>query len=176
MLQRTKAEQVVSVYTIFVSRYTLPNDVLFEEPQEILKLLEPLGLRWRAKKIIELSNELVCKGNTIPKTFNALVALPGVGPYAASAFLSFHAEVRKPIVDANSVRLWMRVFGVKNESEMRRKKDFLRIVNRVTPLTEFKIFNYSVLDHTRAICKKKPLCEICPINDECNYYLSIKPA
>lgn len=174
MLQRTKAEQVVSVYNDFVSRYHKAKDVSSKDPVEILKILNPLGLRWRAKKIIELAYELDHRENIVPKTFEDLVSLPGIGTYAACAFLSLHSEIREPIVDSNVVRLWTRVFGIKEKKEIRRNKDFLAFVDKVTPEKEFKKFNYAILDHTRTICKRAPLCKICPINIYCVYFHASK--
>lgn len=170
MLQRTKAEQVVPVYNLFTSRYSTPHEASSEEPLRILKLLEPLGLNWRNKKILELIRELDQKGGKIPTAFKDLIKLPGVGPYAASAYLSFHLETRAPIIDSNAVRLWSRIFGIKKDGEMRRKKQFLILVEKITPRKKFQAFNYAVLDHTRLICKPKPICGDCPLNPFCEYY------
>jgi len=170
MLQRTKAEQVVSVYSEFVSKYREAKDVSSEDPVEILRILKPLGLTWRAKKIVEFATELDHRGNIVPKTFDELIVLPGIGTYATCAFLSFHSEIREPIVDTNVIRLWTRVFGLKRKKEMRRNKGFLALADKITPAKEFKNFNYAILDHTRTICKRIPLCKKCPISFCCDYF------
>lgn len=176
MLQRTKAEQVVPVYSIFASKYKTPSDVISEKPSEISRLLEPLGLKWRSKKIVELACELYRRKNIVPKDFSELVALPGIGPYIANAYLSLHAQTQAPIIDANAVRLWTRVFDLNIEKEMRRDKEFLSLVKKITPKNDFRAFNYAVLDHTRTICKRKPLCNICPIKNSCSYYVHSQPS
>lgn len=168
MLQRTKAEQVVPVYNAFTTRYPKPVYISTEKNQ-ILSLLEPLGLFWRNKKIVDLINEL-SKREKIPEKFDELVKLPGVGQYVASAFLSFHLSVRAPIIDSNAVRLWTRVFRIQKTGEIRRNKEFSLFVDKITPQQKFKEFNYAVLDLTRTICKPKPLCEACPLNQKCAFY------
>ena len=176
MLQRTKAEQVAPIYSLFTTRYSTPHDAAHENPSQILKLLGPLGLNWRNRKILELINELDRRGGEIPTEVKNLMALPGVGSYAASAYLSLHLETRAPIIDANAVRLWSRVFGFRRSGETRREKQFLNLAEEITPRRDFKIFNYAVLDQTRMICKPKPLCVACPINLSCEYYKrSAKP-
>lgn len=172
MLQRTKAEQVVPVYITFTTLFPTAKEAASANPQKILEILEPLGLRWRAKKIVELSSEVARRETSFPDLFEELTALPGVGPYAACAYLSFHTGKRAVIADANVVRLWTRVFGLTAEREMRRNKKFLCLVDKVTPAKDFKFFSYAVLDHTRAVCRKKPLCSICPINSLCSFYLT----
>lgn len=170
MLQRTKAEQVVPIYNLFTTRYSTPHDVILEKPSKILKLLKPLGLSWRNKKILELVNELDLRGGTIPTEFRDLIKLPGVGSYAASAYLSFHLKIRASIIDSNAVRLWSRIFGFKKDGETRRKKQFTILAEKVTPRKKYKAFNYAVLDHTRMICKSKPLCNRCPLSLFCEYF------
>ena len=170
MLQRTKAEQVVPIYRIFTSRYSSPRDAASDKAARILEILEPLGLRWRAKKILELVHELDRRGGEVPRKFEDLVKLPGVGLYAASAYLSFHVGVRAAITDSNAVRLWSRVLGFKKNEETRRKREFIQIAEKMTPLKNSKAFNYAVLDLTRMICRRKPLCVNCPINQYCSYY------
>ena len=167
MLQRTRAEQVVPVFLKFTSGYQSSHDVTSANPEQILKLLKPLGLKWRAEKIIELARELDQRNNTIPEKFEEMLSLPGVGHYVASAFLSFHRAIRAPIIDSNVVRLWSRVFGFRKKEGARRKKGFLQLAEQMTPAKDFKQFNYAILDFTRTVCRPKPLCNKCPISTLC---------
>jgi A/G-specific adenine glycosylase len=165
MLQRTKAEQVERVYMEFARRYKTPEDVLEDTEDHLLSLLRPLGLYWRSKTILKLVAELHVKG--IPTDLGDLLDLPGVGPYAAAAFLSFHRGHRAVIVDSNVVRLYGRYFGFVTDPETRRFKQFLDLADRITPRRDFRKFNYALLDHTRMLCKHKPLCPRCPLNGNC---------
>lgn len=168
MLQRTKAEQVLSVYSRFTQKYKTPDDVCSDSPENVIVMLKPLGLDWRAKKIIEFSTET--KMNAMPKTFSELIKLPGVGQYTTSAFLSLHKDERYPLIDSNTVRVWGRVFGLETNSETRRKKKFKELADSLTPQTNFKAFNYALLDFGSLVCKTVPLCKTCPINKMCCYF------
>jgi A/G-specific adenine glycosylase len=174
LLQRTRAEQVVPVFELFSKRYSSAMEASRAESSELLDLLRPLGLNWRCKKIIELINDPSLVDGKIPTHMEELLKLPGVGMYAASAFLTFHLDKRALIIDSNTVRLWSRILGFESNGETRRKKWFLDIVEALTPVEEHRAFNYAVLDHTRTICKPKPLCNVCPLNHLCNYYRVIK--
>lgn len=169
MLQRTKAEQVLPIYSSFVTRYKTVHNASANS-SSIIELLKPLGLNWRIKKIIELINELDLRGGKIPNNYTGLIELSGVGSYVASAYLSFHLGIKASIVDSNAVRLWSRFFGLKKNGEMRRKKELLMLVDEITPEIGNKNFNYAVLDLTRKICKSKPLCNDCPLSCYCEYY------
>jgi adenine-specific DNA glycosylase len=50
MLQRTKADQVQSVYLDFFSLFKTPFDVAQADIKKLNGILYPLGLRWRIKK------------------------------------------------------------------------------------------------------------------------------
>jgi A/G-specific adenine glycosylase len=169
MLQRTRAEQVLHIYEEFASLYPTPESVLREDKNKVKAMLMGLGLRWRAETILKLVERLH-ELQTIPETYDDLIALPGVGSYVASAYLSLHNNVRLPIVDSNVVRLWVRVFGLSEKKELRRDKAFNCIVDWLTPTGDFQAFNYAVLDFTRAICRPKPLHDKCPLKSICQYY------
>lgn len=169
MLHKTRAEQVTPIFKTFIERYPTLEDALNEDPDKIRELLKPLGLRWRTEKILELIKVLHTKDGIVPDTKEELLELPGVGHYAANAFLSFHLGVRAPITDTNAVRLWSRMFGFRPNKGTYRAKPFLELVEKITPANDFKEFNYAVLDFTRLICKFKPLCESCPLNYLCEF-------
>lgn len=169
MLQRTKAEQVLVVYNNFVAEYKTAEDVCSASPEKIIELLRSLGLNWRAKKLLEFSSEINSRG-LIPDKFNELTKLPAVGQYVASAFLSLHQNQRHSLIDANTVRIWGRIFGFETNYETRRKKWFKELVDTITPAENFRKFNYALLDFSNFVCAKKPLCEKCPISKWCNYF------
>ncbi len=170
MLQRTRAEQVIPVYIRFCNQYPSIDQAYQANDEEIRQVLHPLGLNWRITNIINLIHVL-SRLNKIPFDYCALISLPGVGPYIASAFLSFHGFVRKPIIDSNVVRLWSRLFNIKSKGELRRKKWFRELVDKLTHKTKHRRFNYAVLDLTRTVCKIQPLCMNCPLFSICEYNL-----
>lgn len=169
MLQRTKAEQVLPIYNEFVGLYSSLEKLNEDRELQLRTLLKPLGLNWRIDNIVKTIS-ILSEQMEIPVEYDALTELPGIGSYVASAFLSFHTNQRHSIIDSNAVRLWGRVFGFQTDSETRRKKWFRELVEFITPQNEIRLFNYAMLDVTRAICKGKPLCNSCPLSENCNYY------
>jgi len=169
MLQRTKAEQVLHIYNEFVKLCPSLKSAKNVNESQLRDTLHSLGLNWRIDNIVKLTKTLSEKGH-VPLEYNSLIRLPGVGPYVASAFLSFHTDQRHFIIDSNVVRLWGRVFGLETDAETRRKKWFKELVDDITPETNVRCFNYAILDITRTLCKPKPLCNSCPLNGICSYY------
>ncbi|MGB1285690.1 MAG: hypothetical protein ACPG7F_04070, partial [Aggregatilineales bacterium] len=85
MLQRTRAEQVLPAFEDFVAKYPTPADLAADPDSAVFATL---GLHWREALIRDLAVELA--GKAVPESRKALLALPGVGDYIASAFRSMH--------------------------------------------------------------------------------------
>jgi len=163
LLQRTRAKSVVAVYQQFVFTFSTPSKLGRASLAKIEKLLYPLGLRWRAPLIKKLGQELGARGGSPPSTLQELITLPGVGPYAAAAYLGFHTNSRAVIIDANVVRFLCRLIGYQYDGETRRKQWLLDFADKMTPRQNVKRYNYSVLDFTMQICTTRPQCEQCPV-------------
>jgi len=170
LLQRTKAEQVVPVFELFRRKYPSPHILARAPEKELLEVLYPLGLHWRARLISLLGKYLSARRAKIPDKLVDLIRIPGVGQYAASAFLCFHLDKRIAIVDSNVVRLYSRYFGLSSGPETRRNKEFIGFASALLPRSNFKMFNYALLDYTRTVCTPRPNCEACVFSLTCQYF------
>jgi A/G-specific adenine glycosylase len=162
LLQRTRANNVVPVYNRLVELYPAPEDLASSKLSNIEKLLYPLGLKWRAKFVQSLASSLIILQST-PENLEELLLLPGVGPYAANAFLAFHTDKQAVLIDSNTARFICRFTGGKYHGEVRKEKWLIEFINRLTPRDNSKIFNLSFLDFSMLVCKStKPECKECP--------------
>jgi A/G-specific adenine glycosylase len=166
LLQRTRADNVVPIYRSFIETFKNPLDLATAPVEKIEQIIYPLGLKWRAPLLKKLGEYLVLNENNIPDEIEKLKKIPGVGDYAAAAWLGFMGGKRSVIVDANIVRFICRITGNKMDGETRRKKWLKDIADLITPEKNWKNFNYAILDFTMLVCKKKPDCISCPINIE----------
>ncbi len=170
LLQRTRAGNVVPVYRSFLEAFPTPQALAQASVQDIERLIYPLGLRWRAPLLKRLGERLAELNGRLPETLKELTGLPGVGPYVASAWLSFHGSRRSVIVDANVVRWLCRLVGMPYDGETRREKWLLQLADRFTPRHNWKAYNYAALDFAREVCAPRPRCEMCPIGPKlCAY-------
>lgn len=167
LLQRTRAEQVTPVYSEFVRRFPDPTTLAEASTPEVRSVISPLGLTWRARLLPELGKKLVEMQPTMPVDIRSLLDIPGVGPYAAAAFLSLHAGRRAPIVDSNIARFYGRFFGFDTGPETRRSKEVLRLAERMTPQRRYRDFNYALIDFGRAVCGPRPHYASCPLASRC---------
>ena len=89
MLQQTQVKTVIPYFNNFVKK--IPNLKTLSKSSEktILKLWEGLGYYSRAKNLHKTSKILIKKYNSkIPKSFEKLKELPGIGDYTANILLA----------------------------------------------------------------------------------------
>jgi A/G-specific adenine glycosylase len=139
-------------------------------PEAAQWITQTLGLHWRGPLLYSTAERVAAGGGVPPMELDALRGLPGVGPYAAAAWLSLHQGKRAVIVDNNVARLLSRLEGVEYDAETRRKRWVYELADLLTPVRAFRTYNYAVLDFTMAVCRPRaPLCPQCPLLSDCNY-------
>lgn len=153
---------MLPVYGDFAERYPTPDQVAREKPATFARVVKPLGLHWRIALLRRMAR-VVSELGEPPDSSDELTKLPGVGPYAAAAYLSFHRNIRAVIVDSNIVRWLGRVFGFRTDAETRRKRWLIELADWLTPRQTFRQYNYAVLDLSMTICRRRPRCSKCPL-------------
>jgi endonuclease III len=130
--------------------------------------IRTIGLyRGKAKNVIALSRILMEKhGGEVPRTREALEALPGVGRKTANVVLNVAFEELTIAVDTH-------VFRVANRTRLAPGKDPLEVelkLLKVTPKKYLRHAHHYLILHGRYTCvAKKPLCWKCPIYDQCEF-------
>ena len=96
-----------------------------------------------------------------------LLSINGIGPETADSIILYSA--RKPIfvIDAYTKRIFNRI-GYKEKSYEEFQKLFMKSLENSEKL--FNEYHALIVELGKNICKKKPLCGMCPINAYCRYY------
>src|SRR6266480_4583945 len=90
MLRRTQARQVIKIYEDFIAKYPDAYALATAPAEEVARSLFSLGLAWRVPAFQQIARALVEQyEGTVPSSYDALVALPGIGDYVASAVCCF---------------------------------------------------------------------------------------
>lgn len=169
-LQRTQAKQVVPIYDLFMTRFPSPADLATANVAEIERLILPLGLKKRAKQLKEVALQLVQQyGGEVPADLVALMKLPGTGRYTANAVLVFAFGYRLPLVDANTVRILRRVFGVESPLQRPRMDPLLwNVLADMIPEGQGREFSWALIDFSNSVCTAgHPHCLDCPLSTLC---------
>ena len=130
--------------------------------------IRTIGLyRGKAKNVVALSKLLLERhGGQVPRTREALEALPGVGRKTANVVLNVAFEELTIAVDTH-------VFRVANRTGLAPGRDPLEVEARlmkVTPKRYLRDAHHYLILHGRYTCvAKKPLCWKCPIYAQCEF-------
>jgi len=149
-------------------KYNKPEHFVKLGRKKIEKLIKSIGLfRNKAKSIYLLSKQLIEKHNgKVPKNFDDLYALPGVGKKTASVVLNEGFGMPTIAVDTH-------VFRVSNRTGLARGKNpdvVQQNLYKVVPKKYLKKAGHLILLHGRHTCKaRKPLCKICVIRKYCKF-------
>jgi len=173
LLRKTTAVQVKEMYSSFIEKYPNPEALSKADKSHLEKLLLPLGMEHkRAELFIKIGKILVDRFNgLVPTDKEDLLELPGVGPYAANAVLSFSYNQNEPMVDTNFIRVIERVFGEKS-SKARARNDIKiwEFAGSLIPDGRSRELNLGIIDFAAVLCKaRNPKCIKCPIKQLCIY-------
>jgi endonuclease-3 len=134
--------------------------------------LEPLihatgFFRSKARSLMGMAQALVERHRgKVPKSMEALVELPGVGRKTANVVLGHALGVPGLPVDRHVLR-------VSNRLGIAASDDPVVVEQRLTkvlPPEDWTKTSDTLILHGRRICKPKPVCEMCSVRDECEFY------
>jgi A/G-specific adenine glycosylase len=114
MLQQTPVARVLPVWAEWMARWPEPADLAAEPAGAAVRAWGRLGYPRRALRLHGAATAIVdTHGGTVPSSYDALLALPGVGDYTAAAVASFAYRRRHVVLDTNVRRVLARaVSGV----------------------------------------------------------------
>jgi len=150
------------------AKYNKPEHFVKLGRKKIQKLIKSIGLfRNKAKSIYLLSRQLIEKHNgKVPKNFNNLLALPGVGRKTANVVLNEGFGLPTIAVDTH-------IFRVSNRTKLGPGKNPNQVeqaLYKVVPKKFLKNAHHLLLLHGRYTCKARaPSCMKCVIIKYCKY-------
>ena len=163
MLQQTQVKTVIPYFKNFVKKIPNLKTLSMSNEHKVLKLWEGLGYYNRAKNLHKTSKILIkeYKGQ-IPKSFEEIKKLPGVGDYTANVLLALIHNQPRIALDGNVKRVLSRLFNITTIDKVN-----LFRTKRNGDLAE------ALMEFGALICKpKEPRCYECKIKKMCAYFTS----
>jgi len=175
MLQQTQVKTVIPYFYRFIKKFRTLKALSKSSEKQILKLWEGLGYYRRARNLLASSKLLVKNYNSkLPKTFNEVKKLPGVGDYTANALLGLIYNQPKIAIDGNVKRVFARLINKKKE-RINFEKLILLNKKKLFSTNRNADFVEALMEFGALICKPKdPKCSVCCLNKSCKYFKSSK--
>jgi A/G-specific adenine glycosylase len=175
MLQQTQVKTVIPYFYRFIKKFRTLKALSKSSEKQILKLWEGLGYYRRARNLLASSKLLVKNYNSkLPKTFDEVKKLPGVGEYTANALLGLIYNQPKIAIDGNVKRVFARLINKKKE-RINFEKLILLNKKKLFSTNRNADFVEALMEFGALICKPKdPKCSVCCLNKSCKYFKSSK--
>ena len=133
--------------------------------EKLQELIRPSGYyKQKARRLKIVAKELspVSKVETVSR--EELLKIEGIGRETADAILLYAGERPYFVIDAYTKRIVKRVFGMEGSYEELRGWFEGNLPKDVKLYKEF----HALLDeHAKRFCRKRPLCEGCPLTQVC---------
>jgi A/G-specific adenine glycosylase len=165
MLQQTQVPRVVSRFPQFLAAFPTPAACAAAPAGAVVREWAGLGYNRRALNLHRCATAVVERhGGALPDELDALLALPGVGPYTARAILVFAFERDIGLVDTNAGRFLSRA-GAGRALAGREAQE---VADALVPRGRGWAWGQAVFDLGAQVCvKRNPRCEVCPIVRSC---------
>lgn len=170
MLQQTQVATVTRYFERFVQ--ALPDiAALAAAPEDqVMALWSGLGYYRRARHLHAAAKLCVTHhGGELPRDFETLAGLPGLGRSTAAAILAQAHGQRHAILDGNVKRVLARFHGVRGWPGERSVESALwSHAEAHTPSTRVADYTQAIMDLGATLCTRtNPRCAECPQSDEC---------
>ncbi len=102
MLQQTQVSRVIEKYKEFLHAFPNVETLATSKLSDVLKVWSGMGYNRRGKYLRDAATTIVKKyDGKVPRDVASLRALPGVGPYTASAVLIFAFNIPDTMIETN---------------------------------------------------------------------------
>lgn len=169
VFQQTRINQGLNHYNNFIKRFPDVRTLADAEENEVLLYWKGLGYYSRAINIHKAAQQIMNDyGGVFPNQYEEILKLKGIGKYTAAAISSICFGGKTPAVDGNFYRVLSRFFA--DDFDISNSRAFTYFSELATLVMPDNVgdFNQAMMDIGSEICKpKNPLCEDCPINQDC---------
>ncbi len=169
MLQQTQVDRVLPLYRAFLERFPSLAALAASDAGDVIRAWRGLGYNSRAQRLRQLALAVSARhGGTLPVEREALVALPGIGPYTAAAVRVFAFDCDDAALDTNIRRVVHRVrLGVEFPPRAS-ERELDRLAGASIPAGRGHDWNSAMMDLGATICTARaPKCLLCPVQSVC---------
>lgn len=167
--QQTQIARVLEIYARWMAAFPTLADLARADRASVLQTWGRAGYPRRAVSLHETARQCVAEhGGALPRDPEALLALPGIGPFTAAIVRTFGFEEDAPAVDTNIVRAVGRlVFGDLQPARDTPRAEIDAATAALFPSGEGARWNPALMDYGARICTPRPRCEVCVVASMC---------
>ncbi len=163
MLQQTQVSRVLPAYRRFLTRFPTLGALSRASLGDVLRQWAGLGYNRRGRDLQRIAK---MHPGALPHTVAGLDALPGIGPYTASAVACFAFGEPTAFADTN-IR---RVLGRAMLGRIATDREAIALDSRLGSRRTSARWHHALMDIGATIClARRPRCDVCPVRAICRY-------
>lgn len=178
MSQQTQVERVIARYQAWMHRWPTPQALATASQADVIKMWDRLGYPRRALALHRCAQIVTSDyDGQLPADEQALLALPGIGPYTAAAVLAFGFKRRAVVLDTNVRRVVARLHGEPAVPAHLRKYEWAR-ADALLPADDSHAVQVSeaLMELGALVCQaRNPRCDVCPLSARCTWFRAGRP-
>ncbi len=169
MLQQTQVDRVLPLYAEFLERFPNLRALAAADAGAVMRAWRGLGYNSRALRLRQLAEAVVERhAGVVPRAREALLALPGIGPYTASAVRAFAFDESDAALDTNIRRVVHRVWFGLEFPRVASDRELDRVAAESIPARRGHDWNSAMMDLGATLCgARAPKCLLCPLRAAC---------
>jgi len=170
MLQQTTVAAVVPYFERWMKRFPSVEELATAGESEVLALWQGLGYYRRARNLHAAAKKIsVDLRGEVPRDYEGLRNLPGIGDYTAQAVRAFAFDEAVPVLDANVVRVVARLFDIRMPVDTAKGLGKVRAkLDDLLPAKGGHEFVSAMMELGALVCRAgRPDCLLCPVKEFC---------
>jgi len=173
MAQQTQAARAAEAWTRFMAEFPTPASLVAASPATVIRAWRGLGYNRRALALRTAAVEIVEKHDgRVPDTLEALLVLPGIGPYTARAVLAIAFGQPVAALDVNIRRVIGRAF-IRSKPK---PTELQAAADQLVPEGHAATWTHALMDIGASFCRTRdPRCSECPLRASCLYVAAPEP-
>lgn len=167
MAQQTQAARAAEAWTGFMAKFPTPASLAAASPATVIRAWRGLGYNRRALSLYRAAMAIVEEhGGRVPDAVDALMQLPGIGPYTARAVLAIAFNRPVAALDVNIGRVLGRAFV----GDVLAPRAMQSAADGFVPDGQAAAWTHALMDVGAAFCRARdPRCGECPLRVSCLY-------
>ena len=170
MLQQTQVATVIPYFLRFVKKFPTLSALAAAPLDDVLAAWSGLGYYSRARNLQRTAQICVRDHRSkLPRDFDALTALPGIGRSTAGAILAQAWNLPFAILDGNVKRVLSRFHGLHGwPGASIVEKQLWTFAQMHTPAQRSGDYAQAIMDLGASLCSRtRPQCSVCPLAADC---------
>jgi len=168
MMQQTTIASGTPYYHAFLQKWPQLSDLAASSLDDVLQAWAGLGYYARARNLHACARQVCADhGGKFPESEDALLELPGIGPYTAAAISAIVNDHKSVVIDGNVERVISRLFAIETPLP-RAKAEIKAYATELTPDVRPGDYAQAVMDLGATICTPRgPKCGLCVWSASC---------